>query len=150
MKKLLDSLMKEELPMGAGVIAGHMLTAKLAPMIPYVKDQDKFHPLISVVGGMVVKRFGGKSPFVKNLGSGMVAYGIAALPGKFVPALSINGISEEEINGVLNDVINASTEDIMQQYGQMALSDDVMNDSFDNDGANDDNDDSLNDDNNEY
>lgn len=146
MKKLLDSLMKEELPMGAGVIAGHMLTAKLAPMIPYVKDQDKFHPLISVAGGMVLKRFGGKSPLIKALGSGMVAYGIAALPGKFVPALSINGISDEEINGVLNDVINASTEDIMQQYGAMALSDDVMNDSYDNDGVNDDND-GVNDDN---
>jgi hypothetical protein len=119
MKKLMQEFTQVDLPVSAGVIGGHLVSTKLSPMIPYIKDNEKLQPMVSIAAGLLLKRFGGKSPMVKNLGTGLVGYGIAATVGKFVPAIAITGMSEEEINGVINDVINDGIEGVEQEYAEM-------------------------------
>jgi hypothetical protein len=119
MKKLIQEFTQTDLPVAGGIIGAHLVTKNLAPMIPYIKDNDKLQPVVGIAAGLLLKRFGGKNPMIKNLGTGMIGYGIAATVGKFVPAVSITGMSEEEINGVINDVINDGIEGVEQEYAEM-------------------------------
>ena len=127
MKKLIQDFTSVDLPIAGGIIGGHLVNAKLAPMIPYIKDNEKLQPVVSIAAGLLLKRFGGKNPMVKNLGTGMIGIGIASAVGKFVPTLSINGMSEDEINDVINDVINDGIEGVEDQYAEM-INDDAIND----------------------
>jgi hypothetical protein len=119
MKKLIQEFTQVDLPVSVGVIGGHLVSTKLSPMIPYIKDNEKLQPMVSIAAGLLLKRFGGKNPMVKNLGTGLVGYGVAATVGKFVPSIAITGMSEEEINGVINDVINDGIEGVEQEYAEM-------------------------------
>lgn len=120
MKGLVKDLMNNELPVAGGFIAGHYVTEKLAPKVPYIGDNEKMHPLIPIAAGIVVKKFLGKNAMLKSMGTGLIAYGAANFVGKMVPALSINGMSEEEINDVINDVINDTQLDTARQYAEFA------------------------------
>lgn len=71
---------------GVGYVAAEVVTNKFASKIFKTENAMKASGALPVVAGVVLDDMGSRSPIVKSIGAGMVAYGAGSLIKAFLPA----------------------------------------------------------------
>jgi hypothetical protein len=116
MKKILDGIMNEDLPLVAGAV-GAGFAKNLAGK---VTSNEKLQAAAPFIAGLVLKRM--KSPMIRFAGMGMIASSGRDLVGTFIP--SIKGIEDMDLNGLFGDSITERV--INEEMNDQVITDDVM------------------------
>ena len=102
-----------------GVVGGFVGGNKVAGMVPFVKDNEKLHGALPIVGGIILKMLVKKSPMVQTLADGMIVAGAVITVGKLVPALSIGGVYADPMADQVAEALAASAQDAIDQAANL-------------------------------
>lgn len=132
----------------AGGAAARVVTNKVVPMIPLVKDYPKLAGVPAFLLGVALM----DNKSMEDIGVGMAAVAGTDTLGKFVPMVSASGISDDVLD-VLSDAVadeleNSIEDDVSNEQAAMSDDTDDMSDEVWNEQAamSDDVDDYINDD----
>lgn len=131
----------------AGGAGGRVITNKVMPMIPFVKDYPKLHGIGTFFLGAALMDYGK----MHYAGVGMAAVAGTDTLGKFVPMVSANGIGDdilETLADELADELEDGIEDDVSSESENMNGDDdeEMNGDDDDESVNGDDDYSVSDD----
>lgn len=147
MKGFITNITKNLMPVAKGIAGGagsRVVTSKVAPMIPFIKDHPKLHPLPAILVGTAMM----SNKSMSDIGFGMAVVAGTDMAGNFVPMIKSENIGDA-VDGLADELADLLEQRLNDDVSnaQHALNDDVSNAQHAlNDELNDDLSDDLNDD----